>query len=333
MHRTSTTMTHKELLAHYREQVEGALEQSQNAYPGHGLYEPCRYLMSIGGKRLRPSMVLAAAGAFGADPAKALHAAVAVETFHNFTLMHDDIMDKAPLRRGMPTVHEKWNDNTAILSGDAMFVQAYDALAKSDTASLPALLRLFNQTAREVCEGQQLDMEFEQRNDVSIDEYLEMIRLKTSVLLAAALQMGAIIAGAEEAQQKAVYDYGIHVGLAFQLQDDYLDAFGDPETFGKQVGGDILADKKTFLYLSALQFSDHGQRKALDGWLGQAHDPIAKVDAVRSIFLATGADNALKEELSHHYRAALTNLEQLNVVDDSRGLFRYLAQLVGERAV
>lgn len=326
-------MKNKELLGVYRKMVEEALEVEQRLYPHDGLYEPCRYLMGIGGKRLRPSMVLAAAQAFGSAPENALHVAVAVETFHNFTLMHDDIMDKAPLRRGMATVHEKWDDNTAILSGDAMFVQAYEALARSESSSLPALLRLFNTTAREVCEGQQLDMEFERRNDVSIDEYLEMIRLKTSVLLAAALQMGAIVAGASDAQQRAVYEYGIHVGLAFQLQDDYLDAFGDPGSFGKQVGGDILADKKTFLYLSAMEQADAAQRKALDGWLGKEHDAAAKVEAVRSIFLDTKADTVLKEELDRHYRAALQNLERLEVVAESQDLFRYLAQLVGERTV
>lgn len=333
MQSTPSTTSHNELLGHYREMVERALEEHQRSYPQNGLYEPCRYLMNIGGKRLRPSMVLAAAQAFGAAPEKALHVAVAVETFHNFTLMHDDIMDKAPLRRGMTTVHEKYDDNTAILSGDAMFVQAYEALATAEPSTLPALLRRFNTTAREVCEGQQLDMEFETRNDVSIEEYLEMIRLKTSVLLAAALQMGAVVAGAEPEQQEAVYEYGLHVGLAFQLQDDYLDAFGNPETFGKQVGGDILADKKTFLYLSALERADEGQRKALDGWLGQNHNAGDKVEAVRAIFLATEADEALKNELDKHYRLAIKNLGKLNVDHDSRELFRYLAQLVGERTV
>ncbi|MGB1031429.1 MAG: polyprenyl synthetase family protein, partial [Flavobacteriales bacterium] len=217
--------------------------------PQQSLYQPVSYIMQLGGKRLRPLMVLAATEAFGGDPKLALNACMSIEVFHNFTLMHDDIMDDAPLRRGNQTVHEKWGVNAGILSGDAMIIQAYQLLNCYNAPLSNQLLTLFNTTALEVCEGQQMDMEFEDRNDVGIEEYLEMIRLKTSVLLAAALKMGAQIAGASDEVQKNIYNFGQEIGLAFQLRDDYLDAFGDPETFGKQVGGDIIQNKKTYLLL------------------------------------------------------------------------------------
>ena len=210
------------------------------------LYDPISYIMQLGGKRLRPIMVLASTEAFGGDAKQALNACMGIEVFHNFTLMHDDIMDDAPLRRGKQTVHEKWGVNSGILSGDAMIIQAYQLLNTYQAPLSTQLMDLFNTTALEVCEGQQLDMEFEERSDVLIEEYLEMIRLKTSVLLAAALKMGAQIAGASDEVQENIYLFGQEIGLAFQLRDDYLDAFGDPATFGKQVGGDILSDKKTY---------------------------------------------------------------------------------------
>ncbi|MCH2198458.1 MAG: polyprenyl synthetase family protein [Flavobacteriales bacterium] len=313
-----------QLLA-YRDAFNNAIPTG-TVYKIAGLYDPIDYLMQLGGKRIRPAMVLAAAEAFGASQEKAMDVALAVETFHNFTLMHDDIMDKAPLRRGMPTVHEKWNANTAILSGDAMLVQAYQHLSKSDPAQLPELMKLFNHTAIEVCEGQQLDMEFETRDNVTVDEYMEMIELKTSVLLAAALKMGAIIAGASEEDQAKIYSYGIKVGLAFQLQDDYLDAFGDPEKFGKQVGGDILADKKTFLYLMCQDLASAEQLKSLKSFHGVVSEE--KVAVVKDLFESTGASAIAKKEMNDYYNEALSLVDELNCSEEGKLLFRFLAEMV-----
>ena len=218
------------------------------------LYEPVQYILNLGGKRLRPILTLMTADCFGGDVNKALDAALAVEVFHNFSLIHDDIMDDAPLRRGQQTVHEKWDLNTGILSGDAMLIMAYQLFENYPPETFQNLLTLFSKTALEVCEGQQYDIDFETRNAVSIAEYLKMIEYKTAVLVAAAMKMGAIIAGASDEDQNRCYEFGKNLGIAFQLQDDYLDAFGNPETFGKQVGGDIIENKKTYLYLKALEF-------------------------------------------------------------------------------
>ncbi|MEI7982215.1 MAG: polyprenyl synthetase family protein [Bacteroidota bacterium] len=217
------------------------------------LYEPITYTLGQGGKRIRPVLVLLACDLFGGDPEKAVFPAMGLEIFHNFTLLHDDIMDNAPLRRGQETVHKKWNDNTAILSGDTMFVLAYEYVAKTDPALLPEVLRLFNDTARKVCEGQQYDMNFETQSNVTIEKYMMMIRLKTAVLIACSLKLGAIIALADPAEAENIYHFGMELGLAFQLQDDYLDAFGDTTVFGKEIGGDIITNKKTFLFLKAFE--------------------------------------------------------------------------------
>src|SRR6187402_1620075 len=219
------------------------------------LYEPIDYILSLGGKRMRPVLTLMTSEIFGTDYKEALPAAMAVEVFHNFSLVHDDIMDDAPLRRGHETVHEKWNINTGILSGDAMLILAYQYFEKYEPIIFRDLAKLFSKTALEVCEGQQWDVDFETRKDVTIPEYLKMIQYKTAVLVAAAMKMGAIIAKTSEQEANLIYDFGLHLGLAFQLQDDYLDAFGDPETFGKQVGGDIIENKKTYLYLKAMEFA------------------------------------------------------------------------------
>lgn len=317
--------TPSEQLSNYRNLINEAIQPSTNSKVP-GLYAPIDYLMQLGGKRIRPAMVLAAAEAFGASQHNAIPAAMAIETFHNFTLMHDDIMDAAPLRRGKPTVHEKWDENSAILSGDAMLVQAYQHLAKCEPSKLPPLMKLFNTTAIEVCEGQQLDMEFENRSDVSVDEYLEMIRLKTSVLLAAALQMGAMIAGANAEDATKIYDYGISVGLAFQLQDDYLDAFGDPEKFGKQVGGDILADKKTFLYLTCREHANAEQLALLDELHGRT--PVNKVELVKQIFLDSGAAEAAKNKMTYFHDHALEVLDSIQCSESGQALFRFLAEMV-----
>src|SRR6476620_7776795 len=227
------------------------------------LYEPNRYFLKLGGKRVRPVLCLMGNELFGDISQDAMHAATAIELFHNFTLIHDDIMDKAPLRRGNETVHEKFGESTALLAGDVMLVAAYEYLNRISANYSSLIISLFNKTAREVCEGQQLDMDFEKRNDVGYEEYLNMINLKTSVLLAASLKMGTILGGALERNQNLIYEFGRKLGLAFQVQDDYLDAFGDPEKFGKQVGGDIKANKKTFLLIHALEAASGDQKKAL----------------------------------------------------------------------
>ncbi|MDO8994563.1 MAG: polyprenyl synthetase family protein, partial [Daejeonella sp.] len=231
------------------------------------LYKPISYLMQLGGKRMRPVLVLVSTELFRGNVSKALDAAIGIELFHNFTLMHDDIMDKAPLRRGNPTVHVKWNESAAILSGDVMFVEAYKLMIRVDDSILRKVLDIFSDTASGVCQGQQADMNFEKRDQVSLKEYIEMIRLKTAVLLAGSMQIGALIGGAEKEQADLLYEFGENLGLAFQLQDDILDVYGDPEKFGKQVGGDILADKKTFLLIKARELANEENASELDRWL------------------------------------------------------------------
>ncbi|MBD1429246.1 polyprenyl synthetase family protein [Sphingobacterium sp. SGL-16] len=235
---------------YYAEKISDALENIQLPESPNNLYEPIHYILSLSGKRIRPQLVFMGASLFGyKDWGKVLPASIAIEYFHNFSLMHDDIMDKAPLRRGKQTVHQKWNENVAILSGDALLVKSYEELSKCPAFAVSELLKTFNRVALEVCEGQQHDMDFELRNDVSESEYINMIRLKTSVLLGGALELGAIIAGANAENRQKLYDFGVNLGIAFQLQDDILDTFGNPETFGKQVGGDIIVNKKTILHI------------------------------------------------------------------------------------
>ena len=251
----------------------------------YGLYEPIEYTLAAGGKRVRPQLAMIASHMFGGQDQDVLPAALALEIFHNFTLLHDDVMDHAEVRRGRPTVHIKWNENTAILSGDQMLIEAYKMLAQVPADKLPKVLQLFNKMATEICEGQQYDVDFESQEHVAIDDYLLMIRLKTSVLLATALQMGAYIAGADEQAQDALYQFGIHIGLAFQIQDDILDVWGDPATFGKAIGGDIACNKKTFVTLTALQLADEDSRHALHTWLSQTmQDNVEKIAAVTAIY-------------------------------------------------
>ena len=292
----SVTFDAKTAMEAYRTAFEKGCSKFLKRYPETELYAPVRYLMALGGKRLRPVLVMAACEASGGRPEEALPAALAVELFHNFTLMHDDIMDDAPLRRGMPTVHEKWDNNTAILSGDALHVMACEALLDAPDKALPDLLRSFHRTALEVCEGQEQDMAFESRRDVTIEEYMEMIRLKTSVLLAAALEMGGKSAGADRQTREALYEFGLHVGLAFQLQDDYLDAFGNPENFGKQVGGDILADKKTFLLIRAMEKAQGSDFDGLGRELGQRSE--GKVERVLALYRHLGVDAELRDTMA-----------------------------------
>lgn len=251
----------------------------------YGLYEPIEYTLAAGGKRVRPQLAMIASQLFDGNDEDVLPAALALEIFHNFTLLHDDVMDHAEVRRGRPTVHVKWNENTAILSGDQMLIEAYKMLSQVPADKLPKVLQLFNKMATEICEGQQYDVDFESQEHVAIDDYLLMIRLKTSVLLATALQMGAYIAGAGEREQDALYQFGIHIGLAFQIQDDILDVWGDPATFGKAIGGDIACNKKTFVTLTALQLADEDSRHALHTWLSQTmQDNVEKIAAVTAIY-------------------------------------------------
>ncbi|HWZ03280.1 MAG TPA: polyprenyl synthetase family protein [Mucilaginibacter sp.] len=249
------------------------------------LYEPVSYILSLGGKRMRPALLLMACDLFGGDVNAAISPALAIEVFHNFTLMHDDIMDNAPLRRGKTTVHERWGHNTGILSGDAMLVLSYQLMMEVQNHLLREVLDVFNTTALGVCEGQQLDMDFEQRAEVHVDEYLEMIRLKTSVLLGGALKIGALIGGAEMEDAELLYSFGEYLGIAFQLQDDILDVYGDPDKFGKQVGGDIISNKKTWLLIRALELATGTQKTELDSWIAyKEFDNNEKVAAVTKIY-------------------------------------------------
>lgn len=279
----------------------------------YGLYEPIEYTLAAGGKRVRPQLAMIANQMFGGNDEDVLPAALALEVFHNFTLLHDDVMDKADVRRGRPTVHIKWNENTAILSGDQMLIEAYKLLAGVPTDKLPRVLQLFNKMATEICEGQQYDVDFENQEHVTIEEYLKMIRLKTSVLLANALQTGAYIAGADEQAQGDLYEFGINIGLAFQIQDDILDVWGDPKTFGKAVGGDISCNKKTFVYLEAMRrLSDEAIGNELQQWYSQVlEDNTTKIAAVKEIFEQLDVRTACEKVVEDYTQKALALLNQL----------------------
>ncbi|SKA08978.1 polyprenyl synthetase family protein [Sediminibacterium ginsengisoli] len=293
------------------------------------LYEPGEYFLSWGGKRIRPVMCLMGNELFGELNPDSFEAASAIELFHNFTLIHDDIMDAAPLRRGMVTVHEKYGQNTAILSGDVMLIRAYEHIAKINTLYMPRILQLFNRTAREVCEGQQLDIDFEQNSSVSLDEYIEMITLKTSVLLAASLETGAILGGASEGNCRHIYEFGKNLGIAFQVQDDYLDAFGDPEKFGKEVGGDIRQNKKTFLLLHALAVSSPEQQQQLYGLM--MRNPADKVAQVLDIFRACNADEWARELKEKYLAQALRHLDEIAVLNVRKAPLKELAEFLIQR--
>ncbi|WCO01938.1 polyprenyl synthetase family protein [Psychroserpens ponticola] len=283
------------------------------------LYDPINYIIQLGGKRLRPILTLMTAEIFGSHYTKALNAALSVEVFHNFSLVHDDIMDDAPLRRGKETVHEKWDINTGILSGDAMLIMAYQLFENYDPNTFQNLAKLFSKTALEVCEGQQYDVDFETRDDVTISEYLKMIEYKTAVLVGAAMKMGAIVANASEDCQNSIYDFGKNLGIAFQLQDDYLDAFGNPETFGKQVGGDIIENKKTYLYLKCLAFSSQNDRKQLEHLYSvNPSDPSEKIETVKQFFIASGSAEATKKEIENYTKKAFSVLESIKISEDNK---------------
>lgn len=312
--------------------IEKAIAKLDWKREPYGLYEPIEYTLASGGKRLRPQLVLLAAEMFGGKAEDVLPAALAIEVFHNFTLLHDDVMDKADIRRGRPTVHVRWDDRTAILSGDQMIIEAYKLLSQVPENKLLNTLSYFNEMATEICEGQQYDMDFETREDVSIEEYIEMIRLKTSVLLANALRIGAYIAGANEQQQNALYEYGIHLGLAFQIQDDILDVYGDSATFGKAIGGDICCNKKTYILLTALQRADNETRSELEQWLKTNDKSVQKIQAVTHIYTRTGAREVCEAVMQAYTREALSALDTLPQTDATHQL-RQLAEKLVQRKV
>lgn len=314
----------------YTELVEKKLSDLSLPAKPRNIYDPLRYLLNIGGKRVRPILTLLGAELFGVANDKVINQALAVELFHNFTLIHDDIMDEAPLRRGQSTVHEKWGNNTAILSGDVLMIYAYEQLSLGANDHLKVLFERFNRTAIEVCEGQQMDMDFETREDVTPSEYVEMIRLKTSVLLGCALEFGAIMAGASIEDRKHLYDFGVHVGLAFQIQDDILDLYADPEKFGKQVGGDVLADKKTLLFLLAKENATENQIAELNA-LKSETDPVIKVEKSRSLFDQINARGLCEAEKANHYEEALRSLELINVDPARKNKLKGLAAYLLER--
>ena len=292
-------------IQYYQKEFLNYLESKNWIQEPKNLYQPIDYILQLGGKRIRPVLTLMASDIFSGDFKKAMPAALAIEVFHNFTLVHDDIMDDAPLRRGKATVHEKWNINTGILSGDAMLILAYQYFENYEPIVFQKLAKLFSKTALEVCDGQQLDVDFETRNNVTIPEYINMIRLKTSVLVASALQMGAIVSETSEENSNLIYDFGLNLGLAFQLQDDYLDTFGDPETFGKQIAGDIIENKKTFLYLKCLEIASTENKQKLSFFYKQKlEDNSIKITEVTRIFELYDIPLLIKEQINKYTEKA-----------------------------
>ncbi len=311
----------EELIAKIKQNMDGTYDGREPK----NLYEPIAYALSVGGKRIRPVLCLMACNVFSDHLESAIKPAIGLETFHNFTLLHDDIMDAADVRRHQPTVHKKWDENTAILSGDAMMIEAYEYFFDLSPELMSQCLPIFNRTAREVCEGQQYDMEFENRWDVSEEEYLEMIRLKTAVLLAASLKIGAILGGASTQDADKIYQFGINMGLAFQLQDDYLDTFGDEKTFGKRIGGDIAENKKTYLLIHALKKGNSLLKNMLDD---QQADEQEKIKAVTQIYRELKIDQLTEAKIKHYYQKALEALEAMDVNPEKTVLLRnFLNQL------
>ena len=317
----------------YQEYISEYLTEQFSAKEPKNLYEPIHYILAVGGKRMRPVLTLMSAEIFDADYKLALPAALAVEVFHNFSLVHDDIMDDAPLRRGNETVHEKWNINTGILSGDAMLILAYQYFENYNTEVFRDLAKLFSKTALEVCEGQQYDVDFETRDGVTIPEYLKMIEYKTAVLVAAAMKMGALVAETSVQNADLIYDFGLNLGLAFQLQDDYLDAFGDPKTFGKQVGGDIIENKKTYLYLKAMEFSTNKEKEQLLH-LFSIHpaDNAEKIESVKAIFNASGAAKATQQAIQDYTLKAFETLRNISIDNEKKDILRSFGEnLMGRK--
>lgn len=318
----------------YQEFVLEFLNAQQQEREPKNLYEPIQYILGLGGKKMRPVLTLMSAEIFDADYVKALPAALAVEVFHNFSLVHDDIMDDAPLRRGNITVHEKWNINTGILSGDAMLILAYQYFEKYEPFIFRELAKLFSKTALEVCEGQQWDVDFETRSDVTIPEYLKMIEYKTAVLVAAAMKMGAIVAETSSENGDLIYDFGLNLGLAFQLQDDYLDAFGNPATFGKQIGGDIIENKKTYLYLKSIEFASAEEKaKLLQLFSVSLEENATKIEEVKTIFNATGATKATQQAIQDYTLMAFATLDKMNISSEKKSMLRSFGENLMNRNV
>lgn len=296
------------------------------------LYEPIRYVLSMGGKRIRPTLMLLGYNLFKDNPEKILMNAVALETYHNYTLLHDDLMDNADLRRGHETVHKKWDANTAILSGDSMLVLAYERMAQCDEKHLAKVLKLFTTTALEIGEGQQFDMEFENRNDVKEEEYIEMIRLKTSVLLACALKMGAILADASDEDAENLYKFGEQIGLAFQLQDDYLDVYGDTKVFGKEIGGDITSNKKTYMLINAFNLANDTQRAELQKWVdAKDFDRAEKVAAVTRLYNEIGIDKLAQDKIAYYFEQSKKYLDAVSVPAERKEELAKYAQKMMKR--
>jgi len=319
----------------YREVFTAFLQDKIKTKEPESLYAPITYILKLGGKRLRPVLTLMTAEIFGTDYKEALNAALAVEVFHNFSLVHDDIMDDAPLRRGEKTVHEKWNLNTGILSGDAMLIQAYQLFENYENDTFRGLAKIFSKTALEVCEGQQYDVDFEERNDVTEAEYLKMIEYKTAVLVGAAMKMGALVANASEKDAQKIYDFGRFLGIAFQLQDDYLDAFGDPETFGKQVGGDIIENKKTYLYLKAIENATKEDKEQLMTMFANKNELSndSKIELTKEIFVKTGASELTKKAIKEYTQKALDLLKTLGVSSDKKQVLVDFGEVLMYRTV
>jgi geranylgeranyl diphosphate synthase type II len=318
----------------YKAEFQNYLKSKTVVKEPKNLYEPIDYILSLGGKKLRPILALLSADAFGIDYRKALDVALAIEVFHNFTLIHDDIMDDAPLRRGKVTVHEKWDINTGILSGDAMLILAYQYLESYDAPVFKKLTQLFSKTGVEVCEGQQLDIDFETRTDVSLEEYMYMIKLKTSVLVGSALQMGAIIAEVSDEQSSKIYDFGLNLGIAFQLQDDYLDAFGDPEIFGKQVGGDIIENKKTYLYLLTLDTLKGKEKEKFEELFSmQSADVQVKIYTAKQMFTSTGAVDKIKILIQDYTTKSFEILESIDIPTAKKDMLKNFGKNLMKREV
>ena len=302
-------MTFSEALAIINEEIQ-SIEYPHNY---SNLYEPIAYILALKGKKVRPALTLLACNMYSDDVKEAIHAALAWEIFHNFTLMHDDVMDKADIRRGQATVHKKWDENTAILSGDAMLILSYKYMSKSSSENLKILLELFSDTAAKICEGQQFDMEFEKRMNISEGDYIEMIKLKTAVMLGACLKSGAIVGGANENDRDNLYDFGINLGIAFQIKDDWLDVYGNPEIFGKKIGGDIICNKKTFLLVKALETAKGEEKKELLHWLNISSEPDKKISAIRQLYNKLSIDKITQVELQKYYTQAINALNNVSV--------------------
>lgn len=321
-------------IASYKEVFVAHLEKKIKLKEPANLYEPIRYILGLGGKRLRPSLTLLTTDLFDGNYEDALDAALGIEVFHNFSLVHDDIMDDAPLRRGKTTVHEKWDATTGILSGDAMLIKSYQFFESYSDKVFKELIQLFSKTGMEVCEGQQYDVDFETRDNVTLPEYLRMIEYKTAVLVAAAMKMGAIIADTSKENQNLIYQFGRNLGIAFQLQDDYLDAFGNPKTFGKQVGGDIIENKKTYLFLRSLDLSNSAEKQMLQHLYAIAPtDPTEKIEAIKGIFLNSGAVNATIKEIKNYTQRAFHCLDQIKLPKERKAVLQAFGENLMERTV